>query len=276
MSREFAIVGDPVATSLSPDLFRVAFAAHGLEGWSYRRIQIPAGQLEARWGALARRFSGINVTAPHKLAARRLSTEVTPRAALCGSVNTVTFQDLGALGDSTDGPGFMAALSEVRSPRSGRAVILGAGGAARAVAAALLAAGWTVSLAARDRGKADTVCAELGAGVSPLALTEGDLAPHLREANLLVNATPVGADGVSSPLPRQVELSPGIAVVDLLYWPAETPLLRLARSSGCPTASGLGMLVEQAALAFESWSGLPAPREQMRAAVVPVALRSAR
>lgn len=274
MSREFAIVGDPVEKSLSPDLYTAAFAAHGLEGWSYRRVQIPAGQLEARWEALGRRFAGINVTAPHKLAARRLATEVTPRAARCGSVNTVTFRGSAALGDSTDGAGFMAALSEVRGARPGRAVILGAGGAARAVAASLLASGWRVRLAARDRGKADMVCAELGAGVSSLGLDEGELAPALREADLLVNATPIGADGVSSPLP-QLELSSRTAVVDLLYLPPETALLRSARSWGCRTASGLGMLVEQAALAFESWSGLQAPREQMLAAAMAVAGRAA-
>jgi shikimate dehydrogenase len=274
VSREFAIVGDPVERSLSPDLFRAAFAAHGLAGWSYRRVQIPAGQLEATWGELTRRFAGINVTAPHKLAARRLSTEVTQSAALCGSVNTVTFRDSGALGDSTDGPGFMAALREMRAPRPGRAVILGAGGAARAVAAALLSAGWSTHLAARDQGKAAVVCSQLGVGASPLALDGGELAPQLREADLLVNATPVGADGVSSPLPP-LELDSKTVVIDLLYWPPETALLRSARSSGCLTASGLGMLVEQAALAFESWTGLPAPREQMLAAVMPVARRSA-
>jgi shikimate dehydrogenase len=274
VSRDFAIVGDPVESSLSPDLYQAAFAAHGLQGWSYRRVQIPAGQLEATWGELTRRFAGINVTAPHKLAARRLSTEVTLRAALCGSVNTVTFRDSGALGDSTDGPGFMAALTEVRAPRPGRAVILGAGGAARAVAAALVAAGWRVGLAARDRGRAAVVCSELGSGVSPLALDGGELAPKLGEADLLVNATPVGSDGVSSPLPP-VELNSRTAVIDLLYWPPETALLRFARSSGCRTASGLVMLVEQAALAFESWTGLPAPRGQMLTAVSPVARRSA-
>ncbi len=274
MSREFAIVGDPVAHSLSPDLYRAAFAAHGLEGWSYRRVRVPAGQLEASWEDLSRRFAGINVTAPHKLTARRLATEVTPGAARCGSVNTVTFRTSGALGDSTDGAGFLVALGEVGAARPGRAVILGTGGAARAVAAELQGAGWRILLAGRDRGQAGRVCDELGAGASPLAISRAELAPALQDADLLVNATPVGADGVSTPLP-QVQLRTGTAVIDLLYRPSETALLRSARSSGCRTASGLGMLVEQAALAFESWSGLPAPRAQMLAAVQTVARRGA-
>ncbi len=260
--------------SLSPHLYRAAFAAHGLQGWCYRRVRVPAGRLEASWGDLARRFAGINVTAPHKLTARRLATAVTPRAARCGSVNTVTFRTSGSLGDSTDGAGFRAALGEVGAPRPGRVVILGAGGAARAVAAELRGAGWRVELAARDRGRARRACDELGAGVSPLAISQDELGPALRDADLLVNATPVGADGVSTPLP-EVGLSPRTAVIDLLYWPSETPLLRSARSSGCRAASGLGMLVEQAALAFESWSGLPAPRAEMLAAVPTVAGRGA-
>ncbi len=270
MSREFAIVGDPVEHSLSPALYRAAFAAHGLEGWSYQRFKVPPGQLEASWDALSRRFAGVNVTAPHKVAARRLATEVTPRAARCGSVNTVTFRGSEALGDSTDGAGFMAALGEVGEPPPGRAVILGSGGAARAVSAALLAAGWTVLLAGRDPNKAEMVCAELGPGASPLSFDHRELVPAACGADLLVNATPVGADGISTPLP-QVRLSSQTAVVDLLYRPAETALLRSARSSGCRSASGLGMLVEQAALSFELWSGLPAPREQMLAAVLTVA-----
>ncbi len=270
MSREFAIVGDPVEHSLSPTLYRAAFAARALEGWSYRQVQVPPGQLEARWEALSRRFAGVNVTAPHKVAARRLATEVTPRAARCGSVNTVTFRGAEALGDSTDGAGFMAALNEVGAPPPGRAVILGSGGAARAVSAELLSAGWTVLLAGRDRNKAEMVCAELGPRASPLTFNHRELARAARGADLLVNATPVGTDGVSTPLP-QVRLSPQTAVVDLLYRPAETALLRSARSSGCRSASGLGMLVEQAALSFELWSGLPAPREQMLAAVLTVA-----
>ena len=267
MTREFAVVGDPVEHSLSPALYRAAFAAHGLEGWSYRRFRVPQGQLEASWEALSRRFAGVNLTAPHKVAACRLATEVTPRAARCGSVNTVTFRGPASLGDSTDGAGFRAALREVGAPPPGRAVILGSGGAARAVSAELLSAGWMVLLAGRDRNRAEMVCAELGPGAFPLAFDHRELAPVLRGVDLLVNTTPVGADGVTTPLP-EVELSPQTAVVDLLYRPAETALLRSARASGCRTTSGLGMLVEQAALAFESWSGLTAPRDRMLAAVM--------
>lgn len=268
MRAEFAVVGDPVHHSLSPQIHQAAFTARGLEGWRYRRVQVPGGQLEHRWEELARRFAGINVTAPHKLSAFRLCARVTPRAWRCKSVNTVTFGPSGAVGDSTDGPGFLAALREARPAPPGAAVILGAGGAARAVAAELQGAGCRVQLAARDRARAEAVSEELGLRVPPAPITAPGLARALDGADLLVNATPVGGDGLSSPLPDGVELSSRTAVVDLVYWPARTPLLRTAASRGCPTASGLVMLVEQAALAFELWSGLSAPRSQMMQAVL--------
>lgn len=268
MRVSLAVVGDPVEHSLSPVIHRAALDASGLPGWGYERVRVRPGELAQRWPELRRRYLGINVTAPHKLAATRLVDRLSPSARRCGSVNTVSFGAGGSVGDSTDGRGFCAPLARLL-PRSA-AVVLGAGGAARAVGAALAGLGVEVVLAARSIDAARAAAAEVGSGCRAISLTADPLSSNLEVADLLVNATPVGGPGHpgQSPLPPGVRLRAGTVVYDLLYLPAVTPLQEAARASGCTAIGGLEMLVEQAALAFEMFTGRPAPRREMAAAAV--------
>lgn len=260
-----AVVGDPVQHSLSPVIHRAALKSAGLSGWTYQRVRVPAGELATRWGEIRRRYVGINVTAPLKLEARGLVDRLAGDALRARSVNTVSFAGDQAVGDSTDGRGFLAALERVEPRPVSRALVLGAGGAARAVAVALLNRGAQVVLAARDLERARSAASEVGGGCRAISLIRGEAAPTLEWADLLVNATPLGGPGHlgRSPLPAGMRPGPGTMVYDLIYVPATTPLMAEAMRAGCTAEGGLGMLVEQAALAFELFTGRQAARPAM-------------
>jgi shikimate dehydrogenase len=189
-------------------------------------------------------------------------------------VNTVVFSEGYAVGHSTDGAGFLAALRRAGMGRVGRAVVLGTGGAARAVAAALADEGTAVLVMGRNRGAGHRLAADLARDSGPpgtiaFALADpGAIARALPAANLLVNATSVGGwpEAATSPLPRDVRLEPPLSVVDLVYRPRRTVLLARAASAGCTVVEGVEMLIEQGARSFEIWTGRPAPVEAMRAA----------
>lgn len=271
VSARIALVGDPVDHSPSPQIQIAGFREVGLD-WDYVLVGVPKGQLEAHWGELMEGFLGLNVTIPLKVEAARLVSERTSVAALCGSVNTVTFRASGALGDSTDGRGFMAALSRAGVDRVQRAVVLGTGGAARSVVAALAGQGTQVTVMGRNRARGDTIALELGPPLSgKVAFSPLDalsLGAALVDADLLVNATPLGGPTApdQSPVGGAIVLPANVAVVDLVYRPRQTPLLRQAAASGCRTVEGIEMLVEQAALSFEVWTGAAAPVDVMRQA----------
>lgn len=266
-----ALVGDPVAHSISPAIQLAGFAALGLD-WEYRLVRVPQGQLEASWPTLSRQFRGVNVTTPHKQGAARLADALSPRARICASVNTLTFGPEGAFGDSTDGAGFLAALRRVAGRVPPTAVVLGTGGGARAVAAALAGEGAEVRVLGRNLMSGAGLAADLaqaGPGrVAFLGSADAALVAALEGAELLVNATTLGGPSFpeQSPVSDTVPLSPGLVVFDLVYWPRQTPLRRRAGASGCLWVDGLDMLVEQGALALESWTGLVAPLEVMRQA----------
>lgn len=260
--RAVALIGDPVAHSASPAMHRAGFAAAGLV-LDYRAERVTRQELPRAYGGLRRRYLGLNVTRPLKEAILPLVDDVGPDAAEARSVNTVTFRDGRAVGDSTDGAGFVAALERAGVSSSGDTVILGAGGAARAVGVALRGSGAAITIAARDPARASRAAECIGARVIPF--TADALAPALEAADLLVNATPVGD---VFPLPGDVPLHQALAVFDLVYRPRLTPLLELAQAQGCRTIEGVEMLVEQGARSFEIWTGMPAPVEEMRAAAV--------
>jgi shikimate dehydrogenase len=209
-------------------------------------------------------IAGLNVTMPHKDDAARACDELSDDAAALGTVNTVVTRDDGSrYGDSTDGEGFLRSLADAGLDPAGRSVLLlGAGGAARAVALALGRAGATVTVAARrpDRAEATAALAP-GGNVAPLDDLDAVVAAH----DVVVNATPVGMSGEEAPL-RGTTLGSDHWVVDLVYHPAETPLLALAAARGARPVGGLGMLVHQAAIAFELMTGVPAPLAAMREA----------
>ncbi|HEX2047234.1 MAG TPA: shikimate dehydrogenase [Acidimicrobiales bacterium] len=266
-TRLAAVIGSPVRHSLSPAMHNAAFAELGLD-WVYLAFDVAPGTVAAAFaGARALGLGGLSVTIPHKAAALAEVDDVTPVARAVGAVNTVVAQDGGRLlGDNTDGAGFLASLSDEGFDPDGRVcLVVGAGGAARAVVHALARAGAREVMVANrtpERGEtASAVAGDVGRATS---------AGEVVRADLVVNATPLGLAG-STPEDLPVDptlLRPGQLVLDLVPNPAITPLMRAARQAGCRTAGGLGMLVHQGALAFEQWTGRPAPLGVMRAAAV--------
>src|SRR4051794_17866262 len=240
-TRLVALLGDPVAHSRSPLMQNAAFAARGLD-WAYVACRVDAAEFDAAVrGLAALGFAGANVTIPHKAAAARVCDVLDDAAERGESVNTLVFRDGRIEGSSTDGEAVVGAVD----PAGARVLVLGAGGAAQAVASAL-----------RDAGAAEVrLATRRGAGWPP----DG------AGASLLVNATPL-VDEVPVP-PRA-----GQAVVDLAYRPDASPtaLVEAARAAGCdPVVDGLEVLVRQGAASFERWTGIQAPLEVMRAAVRP-------
>jgi shikimate dehydrogenase len=235
-----------------------AFAALGLEGWRYQPLPLPPELFTETVRALGGAgFAGANVTVPHKEAALALADEATPAARAIGAANTLSFAADGTIAaDNTDAPGLIAALPV---PVEGRRVlVLGAGGSARAAVYALREAGARdVAVFNRTRERAEELAADLGARV--LAAPE--------PADLLVNCTSVGLVNADA-LPIDLAALEGAgAVVDLVYRPGGTALVREARRRGLPCADGHEVLVQQGARSFEIWTGLAAPIEAMRAAL---------
>jgi shikimate dehydrogenase len=274
-TRVAGVIGDPVGHSLSPVLHNAAFAALGLD-WVYVAFPVPAGQGTAAVAAVrALGLSGLSVTMPHKADVARAVDRLTPVAARLGVVNTVLAAGGEIVGDSTDGAGFVDALraDEGWDPSGRRCVVLGAGGAARAVCLALADAGARrVVVVGRQRAAVER-CAAL-AGPAGRVGTIREVA----DAELVVNATPVGMDipsidpaGADPVLPLGLDpghLGPGQLVADLVYAPAVTPLLRSARRAGAGGVNGLGMLLHQAGRQIEAWTGTSAPLDVMSAAAL--------
>jgi shikimate dehydrogenase len=257
------VIGDPVRHSRSPAIHNAAFAALGLD---YVYVAFPVAAGHAADALVALRTLGIagcNVTMPHKEGVAAACDELTPSAAALRSVNTVVQRDGRLLGDSTDGPGLVAALrDEGVDPTGRRVLVLGAGGAARAVVAALGREGASVTVAAR-RPEAAATAAALADGGRAVDLS--DLDRVVRAVDVVVNATPLGMQGEPPPFDPAV-LTPEQFVYDTVYHPLRTPLLAAAEARGVPCAGGLGMLVHQAALAFTLWTGVAAPLPVMAAA----------
>lgn len=257
-----AVIGSPVRHSLSPAIHNAAFAALGLD-WAFVAFEVaPTATGEALAAVRALGLGGLSVTMPHKEGAARAVDRLSDDAAALGAVNCVVPVGSQLVGENTDGPGFLDALrvDEGFDPDGRRCVVLGAGGAARAVVHALASAGASeVVVVNRTAANARTAVA--------LAGTVGRVGPPdaASDADLVVNATPVGMAGDGSPLPG-VRLGAGQLVIDLIYHPPSTPLLAEAEAGGARVANGLGMLVHQAAHAFRHWTGEPAPVGVMAAA----------
>lgn len=270
------LLGHPVAHSASPVMHQAAFAATGLNA-VYLPWAVPPDRLAAAVRGLRamENLLGANVTIPHKEAIVPLLDGLTLEAEAMGAVNTLLPRDGRLLGDNTDGTGFLAALREDLGceARSLTAAILGAGGAARAVAMSLAGAGARRLILLNrsvDRANrlADLVTARHpGCEVTAHPLHSSWRITEAAEIRLVVNTTSVGLQPSDPPLFEYASISAPIAVCDLIYNPPETPLLRAARARGCPAGNGLPMLVRQGALAFERWTGKPAPVQAMREAL---------
>ncbi len=266
-TRVAGVIGDPVAHSLSPAIHNAAYRALGLD-WVYVGLPVPAGRGHEAIRALpVLGIAGVNVTMPHKSDAADACDALTGDAAALGAVNTVVVRPDGSLlGDSTDGAGFLAALSRLGvDPAAARILVLGAGGAARSIVLSLGRARARVMVAAR-RAEAAAAAAELATGAE--AHDWSDLATLVARCDVIVNATPIGMGGEPPPFDPAL-IGPRHVVVDTVYHPAETPLLAVARARGATAENGLGMLLGQAALAFTLFTGLDAPLEAMRRAVDP-------
>jgi shikimate dehydrogenase len=254
------VLGFPVGHSRSPAMMTAAFRELGID-WRYLPLPVPARLFAETVHALAGSgYTGANVTMPHKVAATELASERTEAAAAIGAANTLTFRDRTIAADNTDAGGFLDALGE--PPAGRRALVLGAGGAARAVVWALREAGAAeVSIWNRTRERGAALAADFGVR----------LVDHPEPADLLVNATSVGLDPqcgdeeVLAALGVR-DIDPPPLVVDLVYsqWP--TPLSRWAAPGGGVTIDGLEVLVRQGARTVSLWTGRDAPIEVMRAA----------
>jgi shikimate dehydrogenase len=260
-TKRLAVLGHPVAHSRSPAMHNAALAELGLAGeWAYEAIDVAPDEFEARVREMAAAdFAGANVTVPHKGAALALADELSETAREIGAANTLVFAGGGICAENTDAQGLLDALPA--PPAGRRALVLGAGGAARAVVWALLREGAEVDVWNRTELRSRNLCAELGG--RPVA------EPEAAARGLIVNSTAVGLRGEDpfAELPlRRGDLGPGQTVVDLVYGEEPTRLLRAAEAAGATTVDGIEVLVRQGALSLEIWTGRRPPLETMRAA----------
>lgn len=266
------VIGSPIAHSKSPRIFQYWLRQLGLQG-HYVPMEVYSADLEDALRTLPKLgFLGVNVTIPHKEQAIGLADQVSDRAAVIGSANTLTFLDDGKIyADNTDGFGFLENLRQGApdwSASDGPAAILGAGGAARAVISSLIDAGATeVRLTNRTRSRAENLQREFGTKVHVFDWVQaGNM---LDGAATVVNATSLGMAGKSDMRIPLDGLGRDAVVTDLVYTPLETPLLAHARELGCPTVDGLGMLLYQAIPGFERWFGMkPTVDHALRQAVL--------
>jgi shikimate dehydrogenase len=259
------LLGHPVRHSLSPVLQNAALRAAGVP-LTYEALDVAPDELLTALRTLAESWAAGNVTIPHKESVAELCTRRTPLADRVGAVNTFWFEDDGALvGDNTDVGGFDFLTRHVLGaiPSGVHVAVLGAGGGAAAVLTAI--SEWPdarVTLCSRTAERRE----RLAARHPVVTHTTSDSIDAVQDCAILVNTTPVGLTDDTMPL-RVSALGPGTAVLDLVYRPGETALVRAARERGLLAGDGLRMLVEQGALAFERWLGQPAPRAAMWSAV---------
>jgi shikimate dehydrogenase len=268
------LTGFPLSHSLSPKLHNAALTAAGLEG-SYSLFPVDLARPDELAHLLGRvrsgEIHGLNVTIPHKQAVIPLLDELSDTAKAIGAVNTIYAKNGRLIGDNTDAAGFWDDVSsnidirksKIENPQSPitnyrSALVLGAGGSARAVVFALKAHGWDVAVAARRIEQAQALVTEFGLQAAQ------SLDPKTVDFELLVNTTPLGMTPNIETCAWDWGFPPRAFVYDLVYNPPETLLMKRARAAGLQASNGLGMLIEQAALAFELWTGQQADRTAMK------------
>jgi shikimate dehydrogenase len=260
-----AIVGDPVSHSLSPAMHEAALHECGLSG-SYKRVRTKPRQLAGMLDQLRRKgYDGFNVTIPHKESILPMLPTIDEPAQRIRAVNTVRLTDAGYRGYNTDSSGFERVI-EALDHKSGPALILGAGGAARACIDVLMRSGWSVTIANRGSERLRS----LPANTASMDLSDlRALQQAVNIADLVVNATPVGLNHLEeSPLPDRIVFGRDAVVMDLVYVPLETRLLADAARAGCRVIDGLALLAAQAADSFEIWTDKRLPDEFFRQAAV--------
>ena len=249
-----------------------AFAAAGLDDWRYLTLEVPAEQLtDAVRGLRAMGFRGANFTIPHKVAVIPLLDGLSPAAELMGAVNCVKREGDKLLGENTGGKGFVQSLREVLDPAGKKIVIIGAGGAARAIAVELgLSGAAEIVIANRSSPRGQDLVTLLNDRVkvsSRLEVLKGDYTVP-PEADVLINATSIGLGDAQAHVPVDVNsLRKELVVADVIFNPPRTRLIRDAQQRGCRTLDGLGMLVNQAVIGFKIWTGVDADANVMREAL---------
>ncbi|MBN1483702.1 MAG: shikimate dehydrogenase [Chloroflexia bacterium] len=285
-TRLVGLIGWPVAHSLSPALHNAAFAAEALN-WRYLPLPVRPGEVApAVRGLAALGFRGANVTVPHKRAVLEALDVLSPEAAALGAVNTIVVEHETEgrpvlQGHNTDVPGFIEALRAGGfEPQATRAVVVGAGGAARAAVYGLLQAGCHhVTIVNRSYERAYDLIVDLDVPDPAELETEScgldNLVEAAYQADLLVNATPVGLwpQAEETIWPAQTPFPAHLTVLDMVYHPNQTRLLQQAQRAGARAIGGLDMLLRQGARSWELWTGRPAPLEVMRAACEPIEKR---
>ncbi len=265
------VIGDPISHSLSPKLHGYWLHRYAIAG-RYVPLHVREADLQSVLRTMPKMgFVGTNVTLPHKVAALQIADHVTDRATLIGAANTLTFREDGSIfADNTDGYGFIENIRQEApswDPQAGPAVVLGAGGAARAIIVALVEAGVTeILLTNRTKPKAESLRAEFGPKISVYEWVQaGNI---IEEASLLVNTTSLGMTGKPELRIPLDGLSADMVVTDIVYTPLETGLLSHAKAAGCVTVDGLGMLLHQGVPGFERWFGVrPDVDEGLRTAI---------
>jgi shikimate dehydrogenase len=262
------LFGQPVAGNPTQFMMERAFAAAGLD-WRYLTLEIPPERLgDAVRGVRAMGFRGGNVTMPHKVAVIEFLDELTEAAGLMQAVNCIHNLDGRLIGENTDGKGFLQSLRTLTDPAGKKVVVLGAGGAARAIAVELALAGAAeVTIVNRnsERGQrlADLIRDKTATSAVYVEWTDDFVLPA--DVEVLINATSIGLFDRNARVPIKLDtLRSGLVVADVIFNPADTWLLREARDRGCQTLDGLGMLVNQAVIAFRLWTGVDADAALVR------------
>lgn len=253
-------MGQPVAGNPTQFMMERAFAAAELD-WRYLTLEVPADKLAAAMrGMRAMGFKGANFTIPHKVAVLEYLDELSPAAELMGAVNCVNRVGDKLVGENTDGKGFVQSLRETGDPAGKKVVILGAGGAARAIAVELGLSGVSdITIVNRSATRGEELAGLLQDRVkiqAQFAPLHGDYAVPA-DAAIFINATSIGLGDAQARVPIAAgSLRPELIVADVVFNPPETWLIRTAADHGCRTLDGLGMLVNQAAIAFKIWTGI--------------------
>lgn len=257
----YAVIGNPVAHSLSPAMHNAGFAEIGYKGvfLAFRVTDLPS----AIGGIRSLGISGVSVTIPHKTAILPLLDEIEPMAGEIGAVNTVVSRDGKLFGSNTDLAGAMAALTQKTEIEGKQVWVIGAGGAARAVGYGVTSSGGRLTLLNRTRDKGELLATEIGAEFKPLS--------EIRrvDCDVLINTTSVGMVPGTRAMPVPPDgIERGMTVMDIIYNPLKTRLLEIAEERGCVTVDGVAMFVHQGAAQFELWTGRRAPVEMMKKVVL--------
>ncbi len=261
-ARLAGIIGWPVSHSRSPRLHGLWLERYGIDG-AYVPLPVHPERFQAAiHGLVAAGFAGANVTIPHKVAAFGVCNTVEESARRAGAVNTLVFSGGDISGSNTDGSGFIANLQAHGVELRGAALVLGAGGSARAIVAALQDAGLRVTIANRTAARAEALAIDLP-GLTVLPWSERDAA--VADHGLVVNTTSLGMTGAEPIVLDFQRAAPGTVVTDLVYVPLETPLLAAARAHGLQVVDGLGLLLHQAVPGFTAWFGVvPTVDDELR------------